>query len=204
MTTQELIEKNSLPVNAAKRIWVLGSSLGGPLAVKEFLSKLPDDLPIAFLLAQHIGANHLELLAEQLDRATVFHVTTAKSGHTIKNQEVILVPIKDKMVIDSNGQITLEPLEKISIYTPSIDAVMKEVAEQFGSDSGAIIFSGMGNDGEQACRIVVDHGGVVWAQDAESCVISSMPDNARKTGSGSMIFTWMNDSGFWLWITEWR
>jgi chemosensory pili system protein ChpB (putative protein-glutamate methylesterase) len=28
---------------------------------------------------------------------------------------------------------------------------------------------------------MAENGGVVWAQDVDSCVISSMPDQARKT-----------------------
>ena len=60
---------------------------------------------------------------------------------------------------------------------------MKTVAERYGNMSGTIIFSGMGDDGALGCQSIAQNGGIVWAQDVESCVISSMPDQARKTNN---------------------
>ena len=167
---------------ALENLWVLGASLGGPLAVREFLGKLPGDLPVAFVLAQHIGASHLDLLAEQLDRVTPLRVFVATTGHVLKHREVVLAPVEERIVIDPLGRITLKEKTERSIYRPCIDFVMQDMARRYGKYCGAIIFSGMGNDGELGCNAVAAGGGDVWAQDAESCVISSMPDNARKTG----------------------
>lgn len=167
---------------ALVNLWVLGASLGGPLAVREFLSKLPDNLPVAFVLAQHIGASHLDLLGEQLDRITPLRVLVAAAGHVLKHQEVVLAPVNHRLLIDSLNRVTLKEKVERSLYSPSIDFVMQDMARRYGKKCGAIIFSGMGNDGERGCHAVIGGGGEVWAQDAESCVISSMPDNARKTG----------------------
>ena len=167
---------------ALENLWVLGASLGGPLAVREFLSKLPGDLPVAFVLAQHIGASHLDLLAEQLDRVTPLSVFVATTGHVLKHREVVLAPVVERILIDALGRVTLKEKAEPTIYSPSIDFVMQDMARRYGKNCGAIIFSGMGNDGERGCQAIVAGGGDVWAQDAESCVISSMPDNARKSG----------------------
>lgn len=165
-----------------KNVWVLGASLGGPLAVREFLSHLPADIPVAFVLAQHIGASHVDLLAEQLDRITPLKVLVGQTGHMLKHREVALAPVNERIVVDAQNRIVLKPKKEETIYTPSIDFVMEDMSARFGGDCGTIVFSGMGNDGEQGCRAIADAGGTVWAQDAETCVISSMPDNARKTG----------------------
>ncbi len=172
-----------VPTNLGlENLWVLGASLGGPLAVREFLGKLPGDIPVAFVLVQHIGASHLDLLAEQLNRVTSLRVCVATAGHVLKHHEVILAPVVERLLIDKLGRVTLTEKTERSIYNPSIDLVMRDMARYYGKSCGAIIFSGMGNDGEQGCHAVAADGGDVWAQDAESCVISSMPDNARKTG----------------------
>lgn len=168
--------------SALENLWVLGASLGGPLAVREFLSKLPGDIPVAFVLAQHIGASHLDLLADQLDRVTPLRVFVATTGHVLKHQEVVLAPVNERILIDMLGRVTLNEKTEASIYSPSIDFVMQDMSRRYGNYCGAIIFSGMGNDGERGCHAVAAGGGDIWAQDAESCVISSMPDNARKTG----------------------
>jgi chemosensory pili system protein ChpB (putative protein-glutamate methylesterase) len=62
---------------------------------------------------------------------------------------------------------------------------MLEVANKFGKRAGTIIFSGMGDDGKIGCDSIAEMGGIVWAQDIASCVVSSMPDHARKTGKVS-------------------
>ena len=50
--------------------------------------------------------------------------------------------------------ITLKEKEEHSIYRPSIDFVMRDMAQRFGKNCNAIIFSGMGNDGERGCHVV--------------------------------------------------
>lgn len=166
-------------------VWVLGASLGGPQAVRQFLSSLSPELPIAFILAQHIGANHINLLAEQLNRVTSFNVVPGRNGHKLRHHEVILTPADKQISFTEDGYIALKPSAPAAVYSPSIDLVMTEVAKRFGKKAGTIIFSGMGDDGARGCEAIAEYGGVVWAQDIATCVVSSMPDQARKTGKVS-------------------
>ena len=78
------------------------------------------------------------------------------------------------------GNIDLLPLQEHSKYTPSIDMVVSDVAHRYGKHAGTIIFSGMCDDGKLGAHHMLKAGGQVWVQSAESCVISSMPDNVRK------------------------
>lgn len=166
-------------------VWVLGASLGGPQAVRQFLAAISPDLPVTFILAQHIGASHINLLAEQLNRVTPFNVVPGRNGHKLRHHEVILTPADKQLSLTDDGFIALKPSPPAAVYSPSIDLVMSEVARQFGAKAGTIIFSGMGDDGARGCEAIAEHGGVVWAQDIASCVVSSMPDQARKTGKVS-------------------
>jgi chemotaxis response regulator CheB len=159
--------------------------LGGPQAVRQFLASISPDLPVAFILAQHIGANHVNLLAEQLDRVTPFHVVPGKTGHKLQHHEVILTPADQQITFTDDGYIALQPSAPTAVYSPSIDMVMTEVAKRFGSKAGTIVFSGMGDDGAKGVEAIAENGGIVWAQDVASCVVSSMPDQARKTGTVS-------------------
>jgi chemosensory pili system protein ChpB (putative protein-glutamate methylesterase) len=164
----------------ATRVWVLGASLGGPQSIKQFLSHLPGGLPIAFIIAQHIGAGFVELFAKQLDRATAFRVMPAADGHVLRHGEVVVTPVYNRVVIDRDGRIELRALDPDSIHTPSVDDVMVDTAFRYGKKSGAIIFSGMGNDGMLGSRMTHSKGGTVWTQSTDSCVISSMPDAVRR------------------------
>jgi len=180
-TTLDVTVTAEKPKGAAVNIWVLGASLGGPQAVRQFLATVEEDLPVAFILAQHIGANHISLLAEQLNRVTPFAVLAGQTGHLIRHHEVILTPADKDIKITEDGYLSLRPAMENAIYSPSIDNVMSAVASRYGNMAGTIVFSGMGDDGARGCEAMAQHGGIVWAQDVDSCVISSMPDQARKT-----------------------
>ncbi len=166
-------------VNRARRIWVLGASIGGPQAVKQFLARLPKDLPVCFILAQHIGVGFVNLLAEQLSRVTSVRVTTPEDGMVLEKGHLVVAPVDKRINFSERGIISMEDITQRSIYSPSIDDVMTVVAKHYGADANAIIFSGMGNDGTAGCHLVAQKGGMVWAQEPDSCVISSMADSVR-------------------------
>lgn len=170
---------------SARQVWVLGASIGGPQAVKQFVAALPGDLPITLVLAQHIGSGFEELLAEQLRRVAGLEVSTAADGQILRHGQLVVVPVGHRMVIVEGGRVELQSIAERSVYSPSIDAVMAAVADRYGANSGAIVFSGMGNDGLQGSHAIVEHGGMVWAQDAATCVISSMADAVRAAGLAS-------------------
>lgn len=169
----------------AQIVWVLGSSLGGPQALKAFLSYLPDTLPIGFVIAQHIGKPFVPLLAGQLDRVAALRVLTAEAGRTLRMREVVLVPVDKRFRLSATGVVNLtdEPIR--GPYKPCIDEVLEEVVRCYGKHTGTIIFSGMGEDGAIGAQAVNEAGGQVWAQEAESCVISSMPDATRRRSAVS-------------------
>ncbi|GMR07282.1 MAG: chemotaxis protein CheB [Gammaproteobacteria bacterium] len=177
----EMVRRHSL-YNAARQVWVLGSSIGGPQAIRRFLGAIPGNLPIAFVLAQHIGKGFEELLARQLDRSSEFDVMYAESGHQLRHRQVVITPVNKRVLVDKRGCLLLKPADPDGIYTPSIDAAMIDMAVHYGKMSGAIIFSGMGRDGMQGCRVMAARGATVLAQDAGTCVVSGMPDAARRCG----------------------
>ncbi len=184
MPTAEIVAMNkdgSLDgaVNRAKRIWVLGASIGGPQAVKQFLARLPKDLPVCFILAQHIGVGFVNLLAEQLSRITSLKVTAPEDGMVLEKGHLVVAPVDKRINFSERGIISLQTIKQRSIYSPSIDDVMTVVAKHYGVDANAIIFSGMGNDGTAGCHLIAQKGGMVWAQEPKSCVISSMADSVR-------------------------
>ena len=164
----------------AKNVWVLGASLGGPDAVKRFLAEIPEDLPVAFIVAQHLGENFVSLLAKQLDRYTEFTVSVAKEGHVVRHNEVLVVPTDEQLIINPIGTIELKKKAEQTKYTPSIDNTINDVALRYKKNSGAIIFSGMCDDGVQGCESLITKGGQVWIQDPDSCVISAMPESVAK------------------------
>lgn len=164
----------------AKNVWVLGASLGGPDALKHFLSGIPKDLPVTFIVAQHLGENFVSLLAEQLDRYTEFKVFVAKEGHVIKHQEVLVIPTDKRLVINPIGAVEYKKITEPENYKPSINVTINDIALRYKNNAGAIIFSGMCDDGVDGCEVLQKKGGQVWVQDPASCVISAMSESVAK------------------------
>jgi chemosensory pili system protein ChpB (putative protein-glutamate methylesterase) len=166
------------------RCWVLGASFGGPEALKRFLTAIPRPPPATvFLIGQHIGDGFVDVLAAQLNRTTAFIVAPATDGARLESGRIFVAPVHERIRIDAAATIRLQPESERPIYTPSIDRIMQEVASRFGRHSGAIVFSGMGDDGSRGSIAIARAGGTVWAQDTASSAIDSMPNSARATGA---------------------
>ncbi len=165
-----------------QRVVVLGASIGGPEAVRDFLTPLPAGFPVLFIVAQHMGEEFLQLMAAQLRRSITLTVREPTHGEQVGNGEVLIVPTTHRLKVNVDGVVTLEHLPEKMPYSPSIDQVLRDMAERFGNKSSAIIFSGMAHDAIEGSRHMKSKGGTIWAQQPESCVVSSMVDGVRAAG----------------------
>ena len=166
-----------------QHVWILGSSLGGPEAVKEFLDALPNGLPVAFIYGQHIDQQFVSVLAQVLGRHAHFTLQVADDGVPLNNGEVLIVPAEHEIVFRQNRVQWLDRPWP-GPYGPSVDQLMLNAVESF-PQAGVILFSGMGNDGAEAAQILSEKGTLIWAQSGDSCASSAMPDSARETGAVS-------------------
>lgn len=164
------------------RVVVLGASIGGPEAVRDFLGALPAGFPALFILAQHMGEEFLELMSAQLRKSIALTVRNPSHGERAAHGEVLIVPTTHRLQVDAEGVVTLAHLPEKQPYSPSIDQVLRDAADAFGDKTCAIIFSGMAHDAIEGSKHVKAKGGRVWAQDPDTCVISSMVDGAREAG----------------------
>ncbi len=176
------VRSTTVPRELARNVWLLGASLGGPEMLKQFLMAIPEDLPVAFILTQHLGENFMTLLAEQLDRVTSFSVMAAEQGHVLCHQQVVIVPVDQRLMINPIGALELQPIDVPTCYSPSIDMAACDISLRYKTKAGMIIFSGMGDDAAKGAKKMREVGGQVWAQEPHSCVISAMPDNLRLRG----------------------
>ena len=166
----------------AKQVWLLAASLGGPAAVKAFLDALPGGLPIGFVYAQHIDASFESALPQAVGRHSQWHVNPVRHTDSIRCGEVIVAPISHELGFAEDGVMQVADRSWPEPYSPSIDQMMLNLAQQFGANCGVIAFSGMGSDGSAAAAYVRRQGGQIWTQRADSCACPSMPDSLREGG----------------------
>ena len=100
-----------------------------------------------------------------------------------------MTPVNKRLTVNPIGAIDLEPITEEQQYSPSINMVLEDTLERYGNKMGSIIFSGMGDDGLKGCELLHSKGSMVWTQSAESCVISSMPENIEEKGYSSFSAT---------------
>ena len=185
---QSLLNKSN--IIKAKNIWVLAASTGGPEAVKQFLDVMPADADVAFIYVQHIGEGHSHVLSTSIARNNQFECSVAAHGDVVSRGRVIIVPPEHQITIQANGSVIAYPQKSWrGAYKPSIDQVVANVASNYGEFSGVIFFTGMGDDGAKASRLMSLHKGQVWSQNVSGCVAPSMPQEVINTGCNSKIDT---------------
>ena len=86
-------------------VWVLGASLGGPAAVKQFLDCLPADLPVAFIYAQHIDAGFEQQLPQILGRQNDWRIVNCQPGAHLQAGEVLVAPIARSLDFGADGEV---------------------------------------------------------------------------------------------------
>jgi chemotaxis response regulator CheB len=169
--------------NSIRRVIVLAASIGGPDALRSFLTSLPEGFPALILLCQHLDNGFFTRLAQQLQKVSKLAVRVADDGAGPARQgQIIIVPSSARYRFDEDGSIEATPHVEPPRYQPCIDDVMRDVADRFGRRVTGIIFSGMAGDAIEGAVHITVRGGEVWAQDPESCVVSSMVDGARARG----------------------
>lgn len=193
-----MLERSDLiePYDAAKtqlRPWkyvvLLAASMGGPMAIKEFLDNLPEDLPVSLLLAQHFNQNMLNTLPRILNRHNDWRCEVLTSSQKLLTGRCLILPIDQSVICDSNGRLLLQKKPWQGQYKPSISQVMTNCSEVFGNRLINIVFSGMGNDGSNAALTVKQNGSVIWAQSPTSSICASQPQSMIQSNQVTFIGT---------------
>src|SRR5580704_8194375 len=70
----------------------IGASAGGLEAFTEFLTALPLDTGMAFVLVQHLEAEHESILTELLSKVTEMPVTEVRQTIVVEPNHVYVIP----------------------------------------------------------------------------------------------------------------
>jgi two-component system chemotaxis response regulator CheB len=164
----------SHPIN----IIAIGCSTGGPMALQKIIPGIPPSIPSPIIIAQHMPETFTASLAERLNVLSRINVKEAENNEPVEIGTVYIAPGGKHLLVKRDGAkamiyLTEEP--KNNLYKPSIDIMMNSIAESYGKYSMGVILTGMGQDGLDGVRTIKEKGGVVIAQDEESCVVYGMP-----------------------------
>ncbi len=158
-----------------KRIWLLGASTGGLQAVRQFLSGVPPSDDLAFVYAQHIPGQQIATVLRMIETQTGWPAREPSTGHFIRPGTVTVISPQFETRVSREGWILRFASPWRGYYAPSIDQLANRLAQLYRQDSGAIIFTGMGDDGARGCCVIKEYAGQVWVQDPGDCTVPAMP-----------------------------
>jgi two-component system chemotaxis response regulator CheB len=170
------------PAGPPRRLVVIGCSTGGPQALRTLLPALPEALPAAVVVVQHMPAGFTRALAERLDRECRLRVREAAEGDPLQAGTVLVAPGGHHVVLGHDGAVHLDDGPPRHGVRPAVDATLESAATRFDGGTVAAILTGMGSDGTAGARLIREAGGVVLAEDERTCVVYGMPRSVVEAG----------------------
>lgn len=168
----------------------IGVSTGGPNALTVLLRELPADLSVPILIVQHMPPMFTKLLAEQLSSKCQIPVNEAFPGVVLEPGQAWIAPGDFHLVVQRDkGVVRLATHQAPSENScrPSVDVLLRSVAQVYGAGAIAVILTGMGQDGLHGCQCIREVGGQVLAQDKASSVVWGMPSVVVNAGLANQI-----------------
>ncbi len=190
-----LLKKRPRPSPAESRnidattpaIVAVGSSTGGPKALQEILPLLPGDLSVPVLIVQHMPPGFTAPFAQRLNNLCAVSVREAAHRDPLEPGVVYIAPAGRHMTVDrssdSHAFLCLDTHPENCLHMPSVDIMMKSVADAYRTHAMGVILTGMGSDGAEGMMAIHRQGGLTIGQDEASCTVYGMPRACAELGA---------------------
>jgi two-component system CheB/CheR fusion protein len=155
-------------------IIAIGGSAGSFSAYENFFSQMPADSGMAIVIIMHLDPLHKSQLSQVIQRYTAMPVIETTDGVAIEPNHVYIIPANKDMGIHNRRLLLLTASRPRGLRQP-IDYFFQSLANDQWNRAVAIVFSGMGADGETGIRMIKENLGLTIAQDPDTAEYSSMP-----------------------------
>ena len=166
----------------------IGASAGGLDPLEQFMSHVPADSGLAYIVVQHLSPSEHTMLSELLQRVTSLGVHEAKQDELIKPNGVYVIPPNTEIRVVEDRLQLATPTEPRGLRLP-INVLFSSLASARGRDAVAVVLSGMGSDGTLGMQAVRAVGGLTAVQIPESAQFDSMPKSAIAAGCDDIVDT---------------
>jgi two-component system, chemotaxis family, protein-glutamate methylesterase/glutaminase len=169
----------------------IGSSTGGPQALFQLLAKLRGTVDRPIFITQHMPATFTTILAEHISRSTGWAAAEGIDGEAVRPNRVYVAPGDFHMLVavgpSGEKTIKLSKAPPENFCRPSVDPMLRSLAQTYGRRLLTVILTGMGHDGLRGGEAVRDAGGTLVAQDEATSVVWGMPGAVATAGLCSAV-----------------
>jgi len=164
----------------------IGASAGGLEALEQFLSNVPAQSGLAFVIIQHLDPTHKGFLPELLRRSTALQVIEVKDRTKVEPDHAYVIPPNKDMSILHGALHLFDPSAPRGLRHP-IDFFFRSLADDRQEKSVGVILSGMGSDGTMGLRAIKEKTGLALVQEPSSAKFDSMPRSAINAGLADVV-----------------
>lgn len=166
-------------------IIAIGASTGGTAAVRNILTKFPENFPSIFIIL-HMPPGFTKSYAEGLNRDCLIRVKEIEDKEVLQRGYAYVAPGAKHVTLEKGEDgyyFALDDSPPINRFKPSIDKAFFSVAKNVKSNAIGVILTGMGSDGAKGLKAMREQGAFTLAQDEETSVIYGMPKRALEIGA---------------------
>jgi two-component system chemotaxis response regulator CheB len=122
------------------------------------------------------------VFAEQLNNRVWMQVREAVDGDELQQGVALVAPGGCHLRLEADNRIRVAPGAGQNGYCPSIDLTMQSAALTWQRSTRGVLLTGLGDDGAAGLKEIRERGGQTFAQNAESCLVSHLPQHAVEAG----------------------
>lgn len=162
------------------KLLALGTSTGGPVAIKTILAALPATFPIPIIIVQHISKGFLTGLIHWLQDFTPLKIMIADDSQSLLPGFVYFAPDHYHLKLKKGADpvTVLENSAPIKGIKPSINVLFSSIAINYPKQSIGGLLTGMGNDGVEGLLEMKSANCFTFVQSVDSCIVDGMPQAA--------------------------
>ncbi len=177
------------PAEGARRYAAvgIGSSTGGPAALRDLLSRLPAGFPLPVFLVQHITRGFSNGFIEWLQQHTPLKVRLANTVDKASQGTILVAPEGRQMEVFAEGMVRAMSARPRGVHIPSVDVLFSSLSAAYGRKGIGVLLTGMGTDGVEGLGEIRRAGGLTVAQNEETSVVFGMPGEAIRRGAAEHV-----------------
>jgi two-component system CheB/CheR fusion protein len=159
----------------------VGASAGGLEAFTELLSALPLETGMAFVLIQHLEAEHESMLTELLSKVTQMPVSEVRKRTLVEPNHVYVIPANADLSL-ADGELRVSNRKAPAGRHLPIDHFFRTLADSHGHLAIGVVLSGTASDGTLGLKAIRAAGGITFAQEPKTAKFDGMPRSALLAG----------------------